>query len=220
MEVMQWGPALLLYATQRGGVHAWDLRTRGDVWRLAGPPGLGPTEHLVVDPGANNWLLTGACAATTGGLRLWARRCCDGQRPAGWGVAWPWETATEPRTMLCCGIVLMWAEVVLTAGCNCAAMRQQAATVLRSGGQCRQAGLPKACVLTRGPRHCPYPFFCVSPSPSPCNPPAPLAACPPRPLAWPRLACPAQARPAALCLFGTSVSRCASTAGSTPQAAQ
>ncbi|BDA42627.1 hypothetical protein COCOBI_03-5200 [Coccomyxa sp. Obi] len=33
MEVMQWGN-LLLYATQRGGIHAWDLRADTNAWTL------------------------------------------------------------------------------------------------------------------------------------------------------------------------------------------
>lgn len=32
-EVAQWG-GLLLYATQRGGVHAWDLRCDRNAWTL------------------------------------------------------------------------------------------------------------------------------------------------------------------------------------------
>ena len=33
LEVMQWG-SLLLYATQRGGIHAWDLRADTNAWTL------------------------------------------------------------------------------------------------------------------------------------------------------------------------------------------
>ncbi len=33
LEVMQWG-GLLLYATQRGGIHAWDLRADTLAWTL------------------------------------------------------------------------------------------------------------------------------------------------------------------------------------------
>lgn len=33
LEVMQWG-GLLLYATQRGGIHAWDLRADTNAWTL------------------------------------------------------------------------------------------------------------------------------------------------------------------------------------------
>jgi hypothetical protein len=31
LQIQQWG-SLVLYVTQRGGTHAWDLRTKGDVW--------------------------------------------------------------------------------------------------------------------------------------------------------------------------------------------
>lgn len=37
LEVMQWG-SLLLYATQRGGIHAWDLRSDSNAWTLPCTP--------------------------------------------------------------------------------------------------------------------------------------------------------------------------------------
>ena len=56
----QWGPQLLLYTTQRGGVAAWDLRAKGELWALASPPSRGLVEHSVFDPlGGQHWLLTG-----------------------------------------------------------------------------------------------------------------------------------------------------------------
>ncbi|MEW5319540.1 MAG: hypothetical protein WDW38_010685 [Sanguina aurantia] len=67
-EVTQWGPHLLLYATQRGGVHGWDLRVKRDVWVMAGPPALGLTQAVAVDPHGCNWILTGS---QRGFLTLW-----------------------------------------------------------------------------------------------------------------------------------------------------
>ena len=37
LEVVQWG-SLLLYATQRGGVHAWDLRADANAWSIPCSP--------------------------------------------------------------------------------------------------------------------------------------------------------------------------------------
>ncbi len=37
LEVTQWG-SLLLYATQRGGIHAWDLRTDINAWTIPCSP--------------------------------------------------------------------------------------------------------------------------------------------------------------------------------------
>ena len=37
VQVQQWGP-LLLYSTQRGGLHAWDLRMDRDAWQLPAAP--------------------------------------------------------------------------------------------------------------------------------------------------------------------------------------
>ena len=43
LEVMQWGPQLLLYVTQRGGVHAWDLRAK----QVGGGSNWGQCVHAV-----------------------------------------------------------------------------------------------------------------------------------------------------------------------------
>ncbi len=37
LEVTQWG-SLLLYATQRGGIHAWDLRADTNAWSIPCSP--------------------------------------------------------------------------------------------------------------------------------------------------------------------------------------
>ena len=37
LEVTQWG-SLLLYATQRGGIHAWDLRADNNAWSIPCSP--------------------------------------------------------------------------------------------------------------------------------------------------------------------------------------
>ena len=37
LEVQEWG-GLLLYVTQRGQLHAWDLRSKRDAWTLPCKP--------------------------------------------------------------------------------------------------------------------------------------------------------------------------------------
>lgn len=54
LQLQQWG-SLLLYVTQQGGVHAWDLRMRGDAWLLRTQPSQGLAEQLVADP-SGGWL--------------------------------------------------------------------------------------------------------------------------------------------------------------------
>lgn len=73
LDVQQWGSGLMLYGTQRGGVHGWDLRSRGDVWSLRSPSSQGLVEQLVSEPclpssSHGHWLLTGS---TRGFLTLW-----------------------------------------------------------------------------------------------------------------------------------------------------
>ncbi|GMH35843.1 hypothetical protein BSKO_03711 [Bryopsis sp. KO-2023] len=68
LDVHQCGP-LLLYVTQRGGVHAWDTRMKKDAWQLPLAPRLGLIEHMALDPSdGGNWLLTGS---SRGYLALW-----------------------------------------------------------------------------------------------------------------------------------------------------
>ncbi|KAG2443160.1 hypothetical protein HYH02_009570 [Chlamydomonas schloesseri] len=69
LEVAPWGPNLLLYVTQRGGVCAWDTRTQRDAWSLPAAPARGLPEHLLADPSpAASWILTGS---SRGFLSLW-----------------------------------------------------------------------------------------------------------------------------------------------------
>ncbi|KAK9909837.1 hypothetical protein WJX75_008190 [Coccomyxa subellipsoidea] len=70
LEVMQWG-SLLLYATQRGGIHAWDLRADTNAWTLPTTSNQGVLERLAVDTNGQSWLLTGS---SRGQLTLWDMR--------------------------------------------------------------------------------------------------------------------------------------------------
>ncbi|KAK9817197.1 hypothetical protein WJX72_010933 [[Myrmecia] bisecta] len=70
LEVMQWA-SLLLYVTQRGGVHAWDLRMDRDAWTLPCTPSQGFLEKLVTESEGANWLVTGS---SRGQLSLWDMR--------------------------------------------------------------------------------------------------------------------------------------------------
>ncbi|KAF5833847.1 hypothetical protein DUNSADRAFT_9721, partial [Dunaliella salina] len=47
LDMCSWGPNVLLYITQHGGVHAWDLRVKQDVWHLPCPPSMRHTDHLI-----------------------------------------------------------------------------------------------------------------------------------------------------------------------------
>lgn len=70
LDVQQWGsaPALMIYATQRGGVHGRDLRMPRDAWVVPSPPNLGLLQQVVADPTGQHWLLLGT---GRGHLRLW-----------------------------------------------------------------------------------------------------------------------------------------------------
>lgn len=68
LDIRQWGP-LLLYVTQRGGVHAWDIRMRQDAWTIPLSPQQGLIERIALDPTDGlTWLLTGS---SRGYLSLW-----------------------------------------------------------------------------------------------------------------------------------------------------
>eukprot|EP00873_Tetraselmis_striata_P002336 jgi/Tetstr1/422600/TSEL_013406.t2 len=67
LEVLPMG-SLLLYTTQRGGVHALDLRCKKDVWRIPMRPELGLLERMVADQAREGWLLTGS---SRGQLDVW-----------------------------------------------------------------------------------------------------------------------------------------------------
>lgn len=47
LEVTQWG-SLLLYATQRGGVHAWDLRADTNAWTIPCSPNQASSSQAIV----------------------------------------------------------------------------------------------------------------------------------------------------------------------------
>eukprot|EP00798_Chlamydomonas_sp_ICE-L_P013060 gene13060-3672_t len=69
LQLQQWGPSTLLYTTQKGGIHAWDLRCKGDAWVLPTKGQLGLTEQLVADPqGRQHWVLG---ATNQGFLSVW-----------------------------------------------------------------------------------------------------------------------------------------------------
>ena len=58
----------LLYSTQRGGIHSMDTRSRREAWRLPFNPKGGILSHMVVDPAAGLWLVTGS---SRGVVTLW-----------------------------------------------------------------------------------------------------------------------------------------------------
>lgn len=62
---------VLLFATQRGGVHAWDVRTKGDAWTVPADPSHGLVENFVADPNGGTWLAT---ATSEGFFSLWDLR--------------------------------------------------------------------------------------------------------------------------------------------------
>eukprot|EP00898_Chlorokybus_atmophyticus_P003180 jgi/Chlat1/3863/Chrsp26S04158 len=61
---------LLLFATQNGGIHAWDLRLRRDAWNLPYQPQEGLILQAAQDP-AFNWIVTGS---SRGMFTLWDLR--------------------------------------------------------------------------------------------------------------------------------------------------
>lgn len=48
LDVQQWGsaPPLMIYSTQRGGVHGMDLRMERDAWVAPAPPKLGLLQQV------------------------------------------------------------------------------------------------------------------------------------------------------------------------------
>lgn len=101
LDVQQWGtaPALMLYSTQRGGVHGRDLRMPRDAWVVPAPPKLGLLQHVVADPVSQHWLLLGT---NRGHLRLWdvrfLLRVNSWQHPARCSIdAMAAATAAPPR---------------------------------------------------------------------------------------------------------------------------
>eukprot|EP00879_Flechtneria_rotunda_P022840 GHRR01024135.1.p1 GENE.GHRR01024135.1~~GHRR01024135.1.p1 ORF type:complete len:413 (+),score=138.78 GHRR01024135.1:1164-2402(+) len=70
LKIVPWGPhpALLLYATQRGGVHCCDLRAPADVWHVPAAPSLGLCQQLLADPTGQHWFAQGT---SRGWVCLW-----------------------------------------------------------------------------------------------------------------------------------------------------
>jgi hypothetical protein len=113
LHVLPWAnhPALLLYASQRGGVHCCDLRCARDAWHVPPAPSLGLVEQVVADPSGQHWLAQGS---SRGWVCLWDVRfllCVNSwqlpQRYAGGvqqgcaGIGWlalMWRHATTFKT--------------------------------------------------------------------------------------------------------------------------
>jgi hypothetical protein len=87
LHVLPWSnhPALLLYASQRGGVHCCDLRCAKDAWHIPPAPSLGLLSQLVADPSGQHWLVQGT---SRGWVGLWDVRfllCVNSwQHPQRW----------------------------------------------------------------------------------------------------------------------------------------
>merc|ERR1712196_418709 len=62
--------SMLLYSTQRGHVHAWDLRSCSLAFHLPRSPEVGLLGTMLIDP-AQNWLLVGT---SLGFMQLWDLR--------------------------------------------------------------------------------------------------------------------------------------------------
>ncbi|KAL3686006.1 hypothetical protein R1sor_004028 [Riccia sorocarpa] len=64
------GPSLLLYSTQRNGMHLNDLRTQNEAWVLRGKPAEGYITTTALDPNCN-WVVSGT---SRGIMTLWDLR--------------------------------------------------------------------------------------------------------------------------------------------------
>lgn len=68
LYVQQWD-ALLLYTSQRGVVHAWDIRMKNDAWTIQMDPKEGLIRHIATDPlNGGTWIVTGS---SQGFLDVW-----------------------------------------------------------------------------------------------------------------------------------------------------
>lgn len=68
LHVQQWD-ALLLYTSQRGIVHAWDIRMKNDAWKIRVDPKEGLIRRIAADPlNGGTWIVTGS---SQGVLDLW-----------------------------------------------------------------------------------------------------------------------------------------------------
>ncbi|KAK9806003.1 hypothetical protein WJX73_003643 [Symbiochloris irregularis] len=70
LDVVEWG-GLLLFATQKGALHGWDLRCKRDAWTLPCRPHEGLMHRFAVDPRGADWLVTGT---RRGCMGLWDMR--------------------------------------------------------------------------------------------------------------------------------------------------
>eukprot|EP00250_Pteridium_aquilinum_P016932 c23371_g3_i3 orf=69-4718(+) len=64
------GPPMLLYTTQRNGIHLWDLRSQNNAWCLKAKPSQGYISATAL-ASCSNWLVTGT---SRGVLTLWDLR--------------------------------------------------------------------------------------------------------------------------------------------------
>lgn len=59
----------MIYATQKGGIYARDLRMKKDAWKLPYEPKFGLILKMVLDPDENGtWIVSGT---SRGKLSLW-----------------------------------------------------------------------------------------------------------------------------------------------------
>ena len=73
VELTHWNndsQSLLVYGSNKGLVHGWDLRSKEEAWVLRNPKNLGLLETFVVEP-QRNWLVTGS---NSGYFTLWDLR--------------------------------------------------------------------------------------------------------------------------------------------------
>lgn len=88
LDLAAWGPSLLVYTTQQGGLAAWDVRMGRDAWALPCCPSQGALQRLALDPASQNWLLGGT---SRGHLCLWDARfrlpVASWQHPTGAPIA-------------------------------------------------------------------------------------------------------------------------------------
>ncbi|KAL4452504.1 hypothetical protein ABPG75_008166 [Micractinium tetrahymenae] len=100
LDLAAWGPSLLVYTTQQGGLAAWDVRLGRDAWSLPYCPAQGALERLVLDPASQNWLLGGT---SRGHLCLWDARfrlpVNSWQHPGGAGISALALAAAPPQRL-------------------------------------------------------------------------------------------------------------------------
>jgi phosphoinositide-3-kinase regulatory subunit 4 len=50
--------SVVVYATTKGNIHAYDLRAKKEIWTLCNPSNAGLIHSFIIDP-SRNWLLVG-----------------------------------------------------------------------------------------------------------------------------------------------------------------